>query len=836
MFKDSLKRVVVAAAFVISLAFAIQVWAVDASGSSASDEGSLQEVIVTARRVEERAQDVPISMTVFDQQQLTNHNVVTAADLAAYTPSLSIENFLGSTTTTFSLRGFTQDLGTEPTVGVYFADVPAMRAYSTQQSAGNGAGAGSFFDLQNVQVLKGPQGTLFGRNTTGGDILIVPQKPTAELGGYIQASFGDYGMKGVQAVVNVPFSDTVRMRLGVDHLDRDGYLENNTGIGPSDFNDLHYTAVRASLDVDVTPNIENYTVAAYSDSDQNGDLLKLVGANPATIPGALAQGQMSRYQPGYIACGADCRPYDVSSKDYFAVQNILPNANTTLEQWQVVNTTTWRVTDTFNAKNIISYGQLKENITSEVLSTAFDLHDLPGGLGSFFAPGTNVPLFDSVPVAGGHTAAQGTLTEEFRLYGNALSSKLDWQGGVYDEISDPLGQSGSMAGTLANCVAFQCNNLVNAPSLSYSENETSYRGLGLYGQASYHILDPLTFTAGYRYTWDSTEATGTQRQYSYPFSLSPTPLHDPLSFACTNPDAASLPDCALHAKQDSSAPTWLIELEYKPITDVMTYAKYARGYRTGGIVLQDPLEFQTFRPEKLDTYEIGAKTSFQGPMPGIFNVAAFYNDFSDQQVPLFLTPTSTAATPITGITNAGKSRIYGAEVEATVSLFRDLTVNAAYTYLNSRIQEFNIPAVMTPSYVVDPNQEQRVGDPLTYTPEHRVSVTPAYVLPLDARIGRITVSATYNYTGTQVANYSSRDAAGNLTGLSLLGSRNLLDLNFNWDKVANTSFSLAAFVTNVTDLRYYYNVTNNYSSEGFAMAGIGAPRMFGVRLRYDVGH
>src|SRR6201999_3289965 len=117
---------------------------------------------------------------------------------------------------------------------------------------GNGAGPGSFFDLENVQVLKGPQGTLFGRNTTGGAILLVPQKPTSVLEGYVEGSYGNYNMNRIQAVANIPFSEIARFRIGVDHESREGYLDNTSGIGPNRFNDIDYTALRASLVVDVT--------------------------------------------------------------------------------------------------------------------------------------------------------------------------------------------------------------------------------------------------------------------------------------------------------------------------------------------------------------------------------------------------------------------------------------------------------------------------------------------------------------------------------------------------------------------------------------------------------
>ncbi|MCB2076859.1 MAG: Plug domain-containing protein, partial [Novosphingobium sp.] len=123
-------------------------------------------IVVTARRIEESLQDVPISITVFDQEQIDNRNVTTATDLATYTPSLTSNNRFGPDKASFVIRGFSMLETTSPTVGVYFNDVVAPRA-TAGTASGNGAGPGSFFDLQNVQVLKGPQGTLFGRNTTG---------------------------------------------------------------------------------------------------------------------------------------------------------------------------------------------------------------------------------------------------------------------------------------------------------------------------------------------------------------------------------------------------------------------------------------------------------------------------------------------------------------------------------------------------------------------------------------------------------------------------------------------------------------------------------------------
>src|SRR5262249_16693242 len=151
----------------------------------------LEEIVVTARRKEEVIQDVPIAITVYNQERLNERNIISGADLGTYTPSLSVNTRFGPDQASFAIRGFTQELPTTASVGFYLADVVAPRGGGSV-TAGDGAGPGSFFDLQNVQILKGPQGTLFGRNTTGGAILLVPQKPTHTFEGYLEGSGGDY--------------------------------------------------------------------------------------------------------------------------------------------------------------------------------------------------------------------------------------------------------------------------------------------------------------------------------------------------------------------------------------------------------------------------------------------------------------------------------------------------------------------------------------------------------------------------------------------------------------------------------------------------------------------
>src|SRR5690625_1385329 len=254
----------------------------------------LEEVVVTARRREERLQDVPVSMTVLNQESMHNNNIVNAGDIATYTPSLQTNSRFGSDSTNFAIRGFSQELRTTSSVGVYFAEVVAPRGANTTQT-GDGAGPGDFFDLENVQILKGPQGTLFGRNTTGGAVVLTPKKPTDEFEGYIEGSVGNYDMHRVQGVVNIPITDNLRSRFGVDYQERDGYLKNISDIGPSRFADVDYVSLRASVVWDITDNIENYTILKYSDSSNDAPPFSLLACDAANPPfGALCQADMDR--------------------------------------------------------------------------------------------------------------------------------------------------------------------------------------------------------------------------------------------------------------------------------------------------------------------------------------------------------------------------------------------------------------------------------------------------------------------------------------------------------------------------------------------------------------
>ena len=789
--------------------------------AASASAGDLNEIIVTARRVEERAQDVPISMTLFNQQQLNNNNVVESQDLAALTPSLSAENNFGAENTTFSLRGFTQDIGTQPTVGVYFADVVAPRGAASEIPIGDGAGPGSFFDLQNVQVLKGPQGTLFGRNTTGGAILLVPQKPTAIQEGYAEVSFGDYNMKRIQAVENLPLSDTARFRIGVDRMDRDGYTNNNTGIGPDYFEGVDYLAVRASLVVDLSPDIENYQIFSYTHSDTTGTDQKLVACDPGNpFFGSLACPALARQQ----------------GTGFYTVQNLVPDPYTRMTQFQFINTTTWRASDLITVKNIASYAQLKEDLNDMLFGAAFNLADLSSVVSGFLhapitLPSTQIGFAEAVSLPNGDTANESTMVEELQLQGRTPNGRLNGQGGVYVEESDPLAATGSQSPVLISCsnlADFRCtdSSILGIGSVSYSAATTYFHNFGVYGQGTYTLTDQLKLTGGLRYTMDSTETRGQLANYSFPTPN--TPVRN-----CTIP-ASDASNCNVSYIQSGHAPTWLIDLEYTPVEDVLNYIKYTRGYRAGGVSLTSPTGYNTYQPEKVDTYEVGFKTAFHGAVSGSFDIAAFYNDFTHQQLQLNLTATELGVSPGEATFNAGKSRIYGIEVGGSISPFTGFTLSGDYTYLNTELQ--SIAAITTPPgspFIVQ--APIKPGDPLTLSPKNKYSVTGTYTLPVDDTVGRISASLNFTHTDKQLANYVDALYPGipSVHALSTLAARNLLNANLNWINIGGSHVDLALFGTNLTRQQYYTWVAGTIQSVGFETAQLGQPRMFGVRVRYS---
>ncbi|MDG2005152.1 MAG: TonB-dependent receptor [Novosphingobium sp.] len=848
-------------------------------------------IIVTAQRYEQDAQDVPISMTVFSQEEITKRNVAIASDLATYTPSLSVNRRFGPEKSSFSLRGFTQDLSTAPTVGVYFAEVVGVRAQGGTTS-GNTVGAGAFTDLENVQVLKGPQGTLFGRNTTGGAVLLTPKKPTGDLEGYVEGTYGNFDQIRLKGALNVPLSETFKVRVAGERNKRDGYMKNMSGIGPGDYNDVNYTYARLSIVANLTPDLENYTIFHYSDSNTNGYASRISGcANPTSPENPL---NTVAGTPGYsgtrhlraAACGTQLARQSARGDSLYQFETRNQNPFLKITQWQVINTTTWDVSDNITIKNTMSYGEFRERANfdlnasnfvvpatdvSPIFGPGFDLTRIspfltttggaPGGFPLFGVAGTP---FDQIVLdtagPGIYNSSESTFTEELQIQFNSGDGKFNGSVGGYLEFARPIGFNGGRTGIFLDCVRPQnltCSNPLFFGSISESSTKLAFDNHGIFAQGTYNFTDQLAVTVGARYTMD--KIVGVTQGTRASLSTRPGSFPDPLTGVsilrrCTDSfrhGAVAVQEdrsvCRTNLTNKSNKPTWLINFDYKPNSDILVYAKYARGYRQGGINFTNP-GVELWDPEKLDSYEVGSKFSFRGPVSGFINVAAFYNSLSDQQVfaALVASPAGAAAGVAGGaaIINAGKSRVYGAEVDASALFFDSLRITFGYAYLNTKVKSVDAAAVSgdgsalgqllvgTPFGQIIPRVQ--VGSRFNDTPEHKLTATATYTLPLDESIGEISIGATFVHTSGSIVDGAS-PAFVNGIALGVSPSNNLLNLNLDWKGVAGSPIDLALFVTNVTKEVYTVTSGGGWASSGNGDIQLNPPRFYGVRVRFSFG-
>ena len=793
----------------------------------AGDASEAGEVIVTARRVEERLEDVPISITVFNQQQLSNRNIVTPDDLAIYTPSLSTNGVTGRDNTSYSIRGFTQQIDTSPSVAVYFADVVAPRSGGTVPQ-GDGAGPGSFYDLQNVQVLKGPQGTLFGRNTTGGAVLLVPQKPTGKLEGFVEGLYGSYDWRGLQGAVNVPINDNLRVRLAFDNQSRDG-LTKNIGLGP-DLDNRNYNAVRGSIVWDVTPSIESYTILSYVHSRDKGSGFTLIGCNPATFVGADVCGPNATEQGG--------GPHTVSTD--------LPNPENERDEYRAINTTTWQARDWLTVKNIASYTLLQGHYTSDIFSTDIKVPTavtvpVLGALPAGALAGTRLQFIDTTDAPNKYATDQKSFTEELQFQGRIGGDRFVWQAGGYYEQSTPnAGYVGNISTQLVNCtnvLALQCYDPIAQvirqalpaalagfiPAVGGVQQRLSqieFRNAGIYGQATYALTDKLKLTGGIRYTSDRVKSLSEETTYTFLVPNVPTAN-------CIEPDANLANNCFLKTSTKSSAPTGLVDLDYKPIQDILLYGKYSRGYRQGSISPDAATGFRTFQPESIDAYETGLKYDIHGPFRGFFNIDYFYNTLYNEQISAVFTAKDTSLATADGILNATKSKTYGFEVESGITPFQGFNVNGSFSYLQTKL--ISAPPVVLPadSPFASAAYSADIGGPLIYSPHDRGSITPSYILPLDPSIGQVVLAATYSYTSSQTTISKSQSSLG------VVPSFYTLNLNLNWNHVHGSNVDLSAFATNVTNKTYEIQVAGILNSSGIEFANFGEQRVVGAKVRYS---
>ena len=607
----------------VGMSVAGPAWAAaeDAEQQAEPQDAIGNDIVVTARRREERLQDVPVAVTAIGEKLLDQRAIKTTEDLRYSVPSLQVApSPFGTVVPGYTIRGqrqLEQLITQDPSVGVYFADVVQQRPHGTNSA---------LYDLSSVQVLKGPQGTLFGRNTTGGAVLFVPNAPSSELGGSASIAVGNYNLRRGTVVLNVPITDNLFIRGSGQITRRDGYNLNLTTGQRVD--DERTESARFSVRWQPMETITNDTIFTYFHERDNGNGLIITAVRPNQpndTAGTLTQ----------LAAAREALLRQ-QGRSMHVIENNHPSS-AYVDSYQIINTTKLDLSDTMSLKNIMGFRHVRS-----IVSLDFD--------------GSPATLFHTR-----NDLNSDQFSNEIQLSGTSLSDRLNWIGGFYyfRESGDDIQ-----------------NSVLGSPRINdgYGRNTS----VSAYLQGGYKLTDKLTLTAGGRYTFDTR------------FLIARSKIGDPPTCRLTDENGVKLNPCSKTVSTGFESPTWTVGLDYKPDSDTLVYLTHRRGYRSGGWNLRSltPLNFVPFKPEYVTDVEAGFKVDLFDRRLRI-NAAAYHQWYRDIQRTISATvPGSNPPTVATNVVNAASAKIYGGEIEIVARPIDLLEFGANAAYMHEKYDKF----------------------------------------------------------------------------------------------------------------------------------------------------
>jgi iron complex outermembrane receptor protein len=609
------------AGLLAAICITVPTWAIaqvsiNASATTESPSATqLQEVTVTARRVSENVQDVPISVVDLNSTQLNYQSVTTANDLARVAPGLSIMNTAANTgAVTYSIRGQGSTFGSGPGVIPYFADVANFSQ--------------AIFDVADVQVLKGPQGTLFGRNTSGGAVLFTPNKPTDTFNGYVDVRAGNFGRADVEFGVGGPIvGDQLTFRLAGQSLNRAGYTTDvATGVKLDNQNEQN---IRGILTFRPNDNFDNTALVQWTQQSENGNSAPITTISPGPLAPLLAP--------------------QLAMQQALGIRKVLgefPYATAFAATYGGIDTANLKLNELLSLKNIASY----LHTTTE---RAWDLD------------ATNLPLLGVL----NPTARSEQFTEEFQVRLNAgpLTGVVGY---YFEHVSSPF-QIGFVE---VSPILFGAVPIPGGVTAEVVGEGSTSKSRAPYAQFDYKVIPQLTLTAGIRYSTDDISAVPTGSAF---INFPPLPALSALPFAFT-------------PGQDHTfnATTWNVAADYAVDPDLNVYGHVSKGYKQGGFNGTAPPSLQAYAPEFVIDYELGAKGHNEfGGWKIRYNADAFYDHYTNIQRDENVTLPGGAVATI--IQNAAAGYITGAEFQFAIEPSPYFQVSTAYTYLYAKYTSFN---------------------------------------------------------------------------------------------------------------------------------------------------
>ena len=761
-----------------------------------SSSSGVEEIVVTAQFREQNLQRTPLAITAVSSQMLEARSQTNISEVANQAPSVTLKPqgaaygpALGA-----SIRGIGQfdfNPALEPGVGVYVDDV----YYATL--------TGSIFDLldlERVEVLRGPQGTLAGRNSIGGAIKLYSKKPTGDDGGYVQATYGSRNRLDLRASGDFTIADGLYGRISGVSKSQEGYVDrldfgcvnppgsaNNPAVGGIEprtnradcliakDGEVNYQAVRGMLRWEVTPDIDVTLIGDYTHDDRN------VAGSVLTYANYTGTGDINPYAADIpydsrFICGKYCNYatfdtlQDASPSSAGVRTATSTDGRTKFEGYGFSGQINWKLSDRLALTSVTAYRDYTSIFTNDD-----DLSPMSHSLG-----GPNNLTFWS-------------FSQELRLNGS-FGSNDDVEytlGGFYMDQKSVYATIQNLRYTTAAGTYFYGNDPVNADTKAAFLHTT------------WHATDKLSLTGGIRYTEE----------------------HKDYTFSRKNPDGT--PNSSVDRQTgnyDKKRVDYRANIQYEWTPEVMTYAQFSTGFKGGGINPRPffPPQVQSFGPETIKSYELGIKSDLFDRKARI-NLAGFYSDYSDIQLSLSSCPfpdSGYPAAPCALIANAGDATIKGFELETSLRPIEGLMIDGALSYLKFDYKDGTIdPSAGGPDR---PNGPQ-YGDRPPYVPEWKWSIGAQYEIDL-GNAGTLTPRVDASYQGAMYTN-ASNQATNRIPAYTLANAR------LTWANEPK-DLEVSLEVTNIGDKYYYLTLFDlSLAGAGVASAQPGRPREWAVSVK-----
>jgi iron complex outermembrane receptor protein len=785
--------------------------AITASGARAQDapaaaehtqplaDNALTEITVTARRREESQQKVPVAVSVITPVQLTRRATFDPLDLPQLAPGLVSQN--GNSVRNnyyFTIRGESFTTGTlYSAVLPYVAEAPLIKLTP-----------GQFFDLQDVQVLRGPQGTLFGRVTNGGDILLTPKRPGFALEGYVTQQYGSYDLHSTAGALTLPLiADVLSVRGAFEIGRQNGYVTNVTN--GAKFNNNHYESGRFSVLFTPTPSIENLTIVNYNHSNEEGTDSRASAINVPVFTafatrfvGAATAAQMAAQLTKAVA--------DQTSRP--ATETALNSPGYDRHKaLYLVNKTTFKIAPKITLKNIFSYQTFKQ-----FYETDYD--------------GSTLPIFvTETRYFPANLDDRKFYSNETQVQASALNDKLDLTAGFY---LDRNAQGGPTEGFSQYFGVF----------LSDQVQSLTASSMAVYGQASYDLsslVHGLKLNGGVRWTEDKEH--GNAASYSEFLTAGATdniPHGQCLSALPPSAVRVTLSQACTYQTSDIKTVTYMYGLDYEIAAHTLVYGKISRGYRPGGFnFIPGASDIALYKPEFDLSREIGLKSDWSiGGVKIRTNISGFIDTKSDVQVRGAVSVNGVSYSSILSL--PGHQTIKGIELESVISPGGGFQLISRYAHMTSRTalgsfsQDYiNAACTANPQAIVPDGTKACPLNKVARLPHNTLGLEARYGTSLGSDVGHLDTGLDFEYVSSQYstdANYLTPDV--------LKPSYSLFNADLRITDFLGKPIDLAIFVTNLTDKKYWVAIGSltQAGSFGFGQGTRNIPRMIGgsVKLRF----